>query len=300
MSERASNSRRRTKGMRASVCGGSKGGGSSYDPQVGTAAAQEAATAEQAQNFSQNYYTTTVAPLLAAETAQSQTTTADENQLFGLNMSQAQTAANQLNTYGIPAQDSYYNMVSNYSAPAQQQEQAQAALGDMKTAEASNQATLQRQQRSYGINPTSGNAMALASDASTTNTAAEAAAETRARYNAQQLGMQLTADAANFSNTGVSALASTSSTAGAAAGGALGAAATATGSGNSSASVPLAGYSLANSAYGNNLDAYSRLGAADIQASAQADSALGQGIGSLIGAAGSFASSAPGAHFLGI
>ena len=136
MSNRATTGRRTLGRSRVSMCG-SKGGGSAYDPQVGAAAAQEAATAQQAQNWSQNYYTNTVSPLLAAETAQANTTTSDQNQLFALNMGEATQAQAQYNQYGIPAQDAYYNMVSNYSAPQEQESEAQAAIGDMRTSEAS-------------------------------------------------------------------------------------------------------------------------------------------------------------------
>lgn len=280
MSKRSSNSGSRGFQSRVSSCG-SKGGASAYDPQVAAASASEAKTAQEAEQFSQNYYTNTVAPLVTAETAQAQQTTADQNALFNINLPEAKQAAAQYDQYGIPAQDNYYKMVSNYSAPQEQQSEATAALGDMRSSEAANRATLERQQASYGINPTSGAAVSAASDAATQNTAAEAGAETRARYNAKMMGMQLTSDAASYSNTGVSNLASTSGTASGAATGALGAAATATGSANQSASVPMAGYSLANDAYGNNLNAYSKMASADIATQAQGDAGLGSALGAL-------------------
>lgn len=287
MSRPTTNSRNRAPLSRVTRCG-SKGGGSQYDPQVGAAAEQSASNARDALQFSQNYYSTTVKPLVEAETARSKQTMVQQDQLFGLNMKQAQNASDQYDTYGKPANTAYYNMVNKYSAPQEQESEAQAAIGDMRTSEASTAASLQRQQQSLGINPNSGAAMALASDTSTRNAGAEAAAATRARYNAKTMGMQLTADAANFSNTGLSALASTSGSASGNASGALGAAATATQGGQAGASVPMAGYGLASAAYGNNLDAYSRMASADIQASAAADSGLGQFLGMAGKAAMSF------------
>lgn len=265
---------------RRSTCG-SKGGGSQYDPQVGEAAKQNADNAAQAQQFSQNYYTNTVAPLLAQETAQSKITSDNENKLFGLNYDQAQKAAAIHTQYGLPAAKSYYNMVNNYSSKAEEQRQADSAIGDMRSAEASQAGTLTRQRQSYGIDPTSGVAQSDNTNMAVQNSAAEAAAATRARYNAKNLGMQLTADAANYSNGGYSAIASTSGSAGAASQGAFGAAAGATTSGNQSASVPLQGYQIAGQGYSANLDAYSRLGSADIQAQAAGDSGLGSFLGGL-------------------
>lgn len=282
MSNRAPNGRRNGAPNRVSMCG-SKGGGSVYDPQVGAAAQASAANAAQAQKFSQDYFTNTVSPLLAAETAQSKQTTANQNQLFGLNFANAQKQSDQYNTYGLPAQNSYYNMVKNYSSKDEQNTEANAAIGDMRTAEASQAGSIGRQRASLGIDPTSG--MAQSNDAMTAvgNTAAEAAAATRARDNAKRLGMSLTSDAASFSNTGVSNMAVMGGQAGAATNSALGSSASALNGANSSAAVPMAGYTLANSAYGNNMDAYSRMASADIQAQASADSGLGQ----FLGAAGS-------------
>jgi len=288
MSERGSYGRRSAR-SRLSQCG-SKGDTSAYDPQVGTAAAQEAATAQQAQNFDQNYETTVVEPALAAETAQANTTAAQQTQLFNIDEPVAAEQATEETQYGLPAATNYYNMVNNYSSADQQQIQAQAALGDMRTSEASNAGTLARQNQSLGISPNSGAATAERSDASIQNTAAEASAETQARYNAQQMGMNLTAGAASFANTGVANTVSATDAAGTSSNSATSALATDTASANNSASVQNTGYALANSAYGNNLDAYSRLGAADIASQSAGASGLGTALGSL----GTLAMSLPG------
>lgn len=282
MSNRVSNGKRDVPRRRASQCG-SKGGGSQYDPQVGAAAKQSADNAQAAQQWTQDYYTNTISPLVAAETAQAKQTTEQQNQLFGINFDAAKTAKGMYDNYGVPAQKAYYKMVSDYSAPEEQERQATSAIGDLRTANASGQASLARRNASYGISPNSGNSMALAQDNATAETGAEAGAATRARYNAKLMGMQLTGDAANFSNSGVSNLTQLGGAASGNSGAALGASATALQGANSGAAVPMAGYSLANSAYGNNLDAYSRLASADIQASASADSGLGSFFGSILG-----------------
>jgi hypothetical protein len=61
------------------------------------------------------------------------------------------------------------------------------------------------------------------------------------------------------------------------------AAATATGSANQSSSTVQNAQTIASNAYGNNLNAYSRLGAADIQASATAGAGLGSLAGTILG-----------------
>jgi hypothetical protein len=91
-----------------------------YDPQVGAAATAQTALAQQAQQWNQDFYNQHVAPSLDAMATQTKESTDQQNQLFALNMAQTQQAADRYNTLGIPAENSYYQMVKDYSAPAYQ------------------------------------------------------------------------------------------------------------------------------------------------------------------------------------
>ena len=75
-------------------CGGGKNdNGNSYDPQIGQAAAQSAATAAKAEQFGENFYNTTQAPLLNEMTAQAAQSRQQQEDLFNIQYPQAQQAA---------------------------------------------------------------------------------------------------------------------------------------------------------------------------------------------------------------
>jgi hypothetical protein len=255
-----------------------------YDPQVGAAAAAQTALAQQAQQWNQDFYTQQVAPSLQAMTEQTKESTAQQNQLFQLNMQQTQQAADRYNTLGIPAENAYYKMVSDYSAPAYQEQQAAASLGDVRTAAATQQQAAQRQMQGLGIDPTSPAALSAQTDVAMQNAANEAAASTRARSAAQALGMSLTSDAANFGRGEASNIAqfggAASSNASAALGGTQGTAQVAPGG----AANVNAGLGLAQRAYGSNLDAYTTLNKASMDQTSAAYAGIGQALG-LAGAA---------------
>lgn len=283
MYERSAGGKQRGYRRQSDQCG-SKGGSSAYDPQVGEAANQSAATAQQAQQWTENYYNTELTPALNAETQQAATAQAQQTALFNINDQEATAEQGEFNTYGLPAQTNYYNMVDQYSAPAMEQQQAEAALGDQKTAEASQQTTFNQGLGAAGVSSSSPAAIQAEASMGVNNAANEAAAETRARNAAQQLGIQLTSDAVNVASGGASQIVNSSTAAGNASSAALGATATNTGSATNAASPELQAANIATDAYGNNLNAYSRLGAADIQASAQADQGLGTFLGSVLAA----------------
>lgn len=256
-----------------------------YDPQIGAAAQANTALAEKAQNFSENYYNTQVAPLLEQMRASSAQTQERENQLFGLNMAQMTKANDRYDQFGVPAEQSYYDMVQRYSAPAEQERQAALALGDVRTAAAGQRGTMFRQMGAVGINPTSPAYTSALANMAVANTAQEAGAVNRARSAAKSLGMQLTSDAANFGRGGAS---STLAFGQAAQGNAQGGFATASGAlggANQSAGVPLAGYGVAQRSYGSNLDAYTSLGTEDMRQRAASDAGMGQFLGTVLGAA---------------
>jgi|GEM_PF-4434984 len=136
---------------RAQAFGG--GGGSQYDPQVGAAAAANAATAAQAQQFSQDFYTQHVLPLLQQSTDAAGQTSSRLNTLYDLNIKSTQDQQARYNSTGIPAEDAYYKSANTvagqadksyneFTAPAQSYYEG--ALGDLAKAGIA-------QQDQYGI-----------------------------------------------------------------------------------------------------------------------------------------------------
>jgi hypothetical protein len=171
-------------------------------------------------------------------------------------MSQATLADERYKKLGIPAEDRYYKMVDDYSAPEEQERQATRALGDMKTAEAGQQQQLARQFSGLGIDPSSPAAMSARTDVAFKNAAAEAGAATRARDAAKTLGMQLTSDAANFGRGGASGVLAAAGGAGASSSAGLSGATGAAGVAPGGASGVNAGFNTGVSAIGNNLSAF--------------------------------------------
>lgn len=256
-----------------------------YDPQVGAAADASAATAAKSEQFSEDYYNKYITPLLQTQSDLAKQANDREDKLYNANMADMQLSDQRYQQYGIPAEDNYYKMVQNYSAPQYQEQQAQAALGDNKVAQASAQGDMTRRMQSMGIDPSSPAAISALSDMAVSNAAANATAQTRARTAAQQLGMSLTSDAANFGRGGSSAVLNF----GNAAQGNTAAGAAITGSAlqgaNSGASVVQTGYGLGLKGYGQNLDAYTSMNNASMQAQGQASAGLGQFLGAVGGAA---------------
>jgi hypothetical protein len=258
-----------------------KGNAAAPDPQVAAAAASNASTAQQAENWNENFYNQYVAPSLTSATAASQQNTAQQQQIFNLTQSEAQLQNQRYQQLGIPAEDAYYKMVQDYSAPAKQEEQAQAAIGDARTAQAGQAATQARQMQSLGVDPTSPAALSASSDMAVQNAAVQAKAATDARRGAQQLGMQLTSDAANFGRGGQSGILGFSGAAsGASSAGTSGANQTAAVVPGGAANVN-AGLGLAQKAYGANLDAFTTL-----QKTAMAQPSPLAGVGQLVGTLG--------------
>lgn len=271
------------RGERMSNLGGGKNAQGSYDPQVAAAAQQQAATAAQAEQFSQNYDTQYIAPLLQQMTAASTQNQASQNQIAGLETQQLKSQVDQQNQYGLPAAKNYYDMVSSYSAPAYAEQQATAALGDQRAAEASQMTGLKQQFGQYGISLNSPAAVAAMSDMAVKNAAVEASAQTQARSAARGLGMQLTSDAANFGRGGTSAIASMGSGASSASAGGQGATTSALGSATNSANVGLTGIQTALSGYNSQMNAYSNLDSSSLSANAQNSSGFGTALGAVLG-----------------
>lgn len=86
-----------------------------------------------------------------------------------------------------PVQDQY---LKELTTPVDASVQAGLAAGDVQTAAAQNQAALQRQEQSYGMNPNSGRAQALSKEGELQTSAAAAGAATSARRWAQNTNLQ--------------------------------------------------------------------------------------------------------------
>lgn len=264
-------------------CGGGKGSGSSYDPQIGAATQQTAATAARAVEFQEKYYTDVVAPLLRQQTESAATTTEKLNTLYDLNAEQMRLAADRYQKYGIPAEERYYEMARTYSEPEEMERQAQAAKGDLGQAMANQRGTLMRQQGALGIDPTSPAAQAMASDMALQGAAIEAGAMNRARNAARTLGMQLTSDAANFGRGGQSGILQFGAGAQGNAAGAFGVANQALSTGAGASSGMQQAFGNAISGYGSNANIYAGLGKAEMEANAAASAGFWGGVGSMVG-----------------
>ena len=250
-----------------------------YDPQVGAAAAANTAVAERAQAWNEDYFNKYVSPVLTQMVDESKTNLDRQGKLFDVQYDQTKTAADRYKSLGIPAEDRYYKMVDDYSAPEEQEKQARGAIGDLRTAQATQAAQGARSLRSLGIDPSSPAAMAAQSDQAVQSAALEAGAATRAREAAKTLGMSLTADAANFGRGGASGvLAAAAGAGGASSAGATGAAQAASVAPGAAANVNT-GLGLAQKSYGANLDAYTTANNAAKAASGQASAGIGQALG---------------------
>lgn len=139
----------RLKGQTPSTC--KKDVKNEYDPQIGAAAQANARLAERSMQFSEDYFTKYVAPALQQATRSQAQESANQKKLFDLNYSQATKARDRYEQYGIPAENSYYQMVRSYSEPQEQERQAALALGDVRTAAGSTRGQMMRQFASMSV-----------------------------------------------------------------------------------------------------------------------------------------------------
>lgn len=259
----------------------------SSDPNVGRAALKQAEIADRAERFAENYYTNTIAPLVTSMTDASRLAQDQQKSLFDLQYPQAQAQAEQYTKYGLPAQEAYYQMVQQYSEPEEYERQAQMAMGDTINAQQSQQAMMNRELAARGINPTSGMSIGMRNASSVLNAASSAAAANRARNAAQALGMQLKSGAADFSSgRPASNITMFAGGAGNASQAGFNTAGSAIGYGNQGAALPMQGYQMAGSMYGQQMGTYADLAKAQAQLNQQSASGLGQFAGSIFGAAG--------------
>ena len=273
------------------MCGGGgstgKNGENAYEPQIKDAAGQVISAGNGAQHFADQYYNTKINPAVSNATGQATMSQGNLNQIANTDAQgqQDQAAVNQ--AYGIPAQQNYYTMVSQYSAPEEQERQAQAALGDASVAQANQRQQIQQRFDAAGIRPDSGAAIAAMSDMGVQNAAAGTGAMNQARTAARNLGINLTSGAAGMALNGESTAANMGAAGASAATGASSVANNAVGAVNSGAAIPMQGYSQQAAAAGKNLDAYTSLGNTSINASQKGEAEMFDNLGSLAGFGGS-------------
>lgn len=258
----------------------------SNDPNVGQAALKQARVAEEALAFAKDYYSDTVAPLVTSMTDASRMGQEQQKALFDLQFPQAQAQAEQYTKYGLPAQEEYYKMVQQYSEPEEYERQAQVAMGDTINAQQAQQAMMNRELASRGINPTSGMSIGMRNASSVLNAASGAAAANRARNAARALGMQLKSGAADFSSgRPASNITMFAGGAGNASQAGYGMAGQSIGYANQGSALPMQGYGQAGQIYGQQMGTYADLAKAQAQANAQSMSGFGQMVGMLGSAA---------------
>jgi hypothetical protein len=267
------------------VCGGGKSTSNPYDPQIGAAAGASAATAARAQQFSEDYYRDTIAPLLERTVASSEQQTAHLNELYDVNVGNLRQANERYTQYGIPAENRYYDMVDNYSTEDEYQRQAMTAKGDVAAAQQGQRGQMMRQYAALGIDPTSPAAVAAMRAGAVGDAAVEAGAMNRARNAARNLGMQLKSDAANFGRGGQSGILQFGAGAQGNATGAFGIAQGALGSAVQAGGAQQAGYQTALQGYGQNLGAYTSARQHRHERGAQQQSAMWSGLGAMAGMA---------------
>jgi hypothetical protein len=123
-----------------------------------------------------------------------------QSQLGLMNASLAQSNAYQQDrdTLYRPLEQGIVAGAQNYDTAARRESEATAAAADVQKAGAAQQAALQRQQSSMGVNPNSGRAQALQSQQSLGMATATAGAMNAARKNVEQQGYARKMDAANL------------------------------------------------------------------------------------------------------
>ena len=234
--------------------------------------------------FSKQFFNDYVAPLLEVNAEAVRANEARTAQIFDLQFEQAKLQDERYRRLGIPAEDRFYRMVDEYSAPAYAEREAALALGDVKQQQANQTAQLNRALAARGINPNSPAAIAAMTDASLYGALASAGAVNRARNAARDLGMALTADAANFGRGGLAGGLSYSQAATGAAVANQGVVGQGVSTANQGASVPMQGYQGAIGAYGNAANSWAQANAAATRLMAAESQGLGEFFGTVIGA----------------
>lgn len=180
---------------------GGKGGGGSPapDPNIGIAQRELAEISKEYLNS----WKTEVWPTLKEE-SQKQTARADEQ--FALDkaiqenqIKLAEEGQARYREYGYPLQEAIFKEAQAAGGEVDQARQAALALGDVRQATDRAAKDVEMQQRSYGIDPTSGRYQGMRRATAVDTSALEAAAANRARAAAEQLGWAKKMDAVALS-----------------------------------------------------------------------------------------------------
>lgn len=239
--------------------------------------------------FSMQFFNDYVAPLM--EVSRQATIAGEEraSRVFDLQFGQAQLQDELYRREGLPAEERFYRMASEFSEPAYAERQAALALGDVRQQISQTEGQLGRALAARGIDPTSPAAVAAMTDLSLHGALASAGAMNRARAAARDLGMAVTADAANFARGALSGGLAYSQAATGTAGTGAGIAQSGVGAANQGATVPMQGYQGAIGAYGSAAQSWAQANAAATRLMAAESQGIGDFLGTVIGAGLKFA-----------
>lgn len=268
-----------------SLFGGADYGSKAALQSMNQYAGNVAQSAQGAQDFGTSYFNDYLKPQVSAIPGYVQQGVRRTNQISGMQTGIAKELLGQYQKYGIPAEDNYYKMVQNYSAPAEEERQAALGMGDVTQAMSSAQGNLQRDWAARGINPGSPAAAQASSDLALQGALARSTAANQARQNAKQLGMQLTSDAANFGRSSLSPISSFTQGAATTAGQGVGLAAQGVGATSGAASVPFQGYNSAITGFGTNMNGYRGVADTALNLEGKSDQNAAAGFGKLAGMA---------------
>ena len=190
--------------------GGGKGGGGggqapSPDPNIGKAALQQAQVAQQQEQLASQEYNTFMTQIYPELQSQAQAQTANSNQITAANLKSMQQQQALTDNYsnritGVlePLQDSIVAQAKDYNTEGNIQQQQSLAEGDVSHAYDAQRTQMAQNRAAYGIDPTSGAATSQNQTLGVQQAADTAAAGTRARQAAVQLGWAKNLDAANM------------------------------------------------------------------------------------------------------
>lgn len=270
---------------------GGKGGGGSPapDPNIGIAQRELAEISKEYLNS----WKTEVWPTMKEE-SQKQTARADEQfaldkALQEMQIKSAEESMARYKEFGYPLQEQIFKEAQAAGGEEDQQRQAALALGDVRQATQRQEQNIAMQQQAYGIDPTSGRYQGMRRATGVDSTAIEAAAATRARQAAEQLGWAKKMDATALAQGQFGNQATSTGLALSAGGQALSAGQT--GIQNAGAMTSAMG-----SAYGGSMQGWNQVGQLGVQkyqadvdaykAQQAANAQSGSGFGSLVGTLG--------------
>lgn len=269
-----------------------KGGGSTPapapDPNVGKAELEEADVEQQEEGYLENTY---MPQQQAAETQANAIDQQEANvyeQTAAQQNAQSQSYYNQYENTYAPLMDQMVSQASNYDTDGNFEQQAQLAIGDVNNTSNAQQQAQAMQMQSVGVDPTSGAYQSMWNANGINQSAQQAAAATRARTAAQQLGWNMEDQAAALGQSLPGDSAQASSVANQSTGGATSAANSTVSNANQSQATT----TNSTSALGNLEQGIGQMGNAQYQTQINAwndqqqqQAASSSGIGSLVGTA---------------